>query len=76
MTEIEKKICLWNYVTQWAVCPCSKGHYLHVNNHYFQIYSLKTARPIKEKFHVDPPKEDRKNIYNGPGNVTKMAAMI
>ena len=65
-------------VTQGAVCPCSQGHYeyLHVNNHYFQIYSLKTARPIKAKFHVEPSKEDRKYIYNGPGHVTKMAAMI
>ena len=63
-TAIEKKqtyVCE-NSAIQWAVYACSQCHYLHINDHYFQMCSLKTARPIKAKFHVEPPKNDVK-IY-------------
>ena len=32
--------------------------------------------PINAKFHLEPPWEKRKKVYiNGPGHMTKMAAM-
>ena len=40
-----------------------------------KIFS-ETAWPIKAKFHADPPwKEGTKVYINGPGDMTKMAAM-
>ena len=40
------------------------------------IFSCETARPIKAKFYVEPPWEGGTKIYiNGPGHMTKMAAM-
>ena len=39
------------------------------------IFSESTL-PIKAKFHVEPPVEGGKKVYiNGPGHMTKMAAM-
>ena len=38
------------------------------------IFSPKTARPIKAKFHVEPPWDGGTKVYiNSPGNMTKMA---
>ena len=35
-----------------------------------------TARPIKAKFHVEPPWEVGEKVYiNGPGHMNQMAAM-
>ena len=35
-----------------------------------------TTLPIKAEFHVEPPGEGGKKVYiNGPGHITKMAAM-
>ena len=40
------------------------------------IFSSETARPIKAKFHVEPPWEGGTKVYiNGPGHMTKMAVM-
>ena len=40
------------------------------------IFSSKTAWPIKAKFYVEPPWEGGTKVYiNGPGHMTKMAAM-
>ena len=40
------------------------------------IFSSETALPIKAKFYVEPPWEGGKKVYiNGPGHMTKMAAM-
>ena len=40
------------------------------------IFSSETAWPIKAKFYVEPPWEGGTKVYiNGPGHVTKMAAM-
>ena len=56
--------------------PLSKG-YIHAYNHYFQTFFFsETARPINAKFHAEPPWELGKKVYiNGPGHMTKMAAM-
>ena len=45
--------------------------------HHFQTSSpLKPPRPIKAKFYVEPPWEGGTKVYiNGPGHMTKMAAM-
>ena len=40
------------------------------------IFSSETALPIKAKFYVEPPWEGETKVYtNGPGHMTKMAAM-
>ena len=40
------------------------------------IISSETAWPIKAKFYVEPPWEGGTKVYiNGPGHMTKMAAM-
>ena len=40
------------------------------------VFSSETAWPIKAKFYVEPPKEGGTKVYiNGPGHMTKMAAM-
>ena len=40
------------------------------------IFSSETALPIKAKFYVEPPWEGGAKVYiNGPGHMTKMAAM-
>ena len=42
----------------------------------FQTSSPETAWPIKAKFYVEPPWEGGTKVYiNGPGHMTKMAAM-
>ena len=41
-----------------------------------KIFSSETAWPIKAKLHVEHPKEGGTKVYtNGPGHMTKMAAM-
>ena len=40
------------------------------------IFFSETALPIKAKFYVEPPWEGGTKVYiNGPGHMTKMAAM-
>ena len=40
------------------------------------IFSSKTTRPIKAKFYAEPPCEGGTKVcINGPGNMTKVAAM-
>ena len=40
------------------------------------IFSSETAWPIKAKYYVEPPWEGGTKVYiNGPGHMTKMAAM-
>ena len=42
----------------------------------WNIFSSETALPIKAKFYVEPPWEGGTKVYiNGPGHMTKMAAM-
>ena len=41
-----------------------------------KIFSSETAWPIKAKFYMEPPWEGGTKVYiNGPGHMTKMAAM-
>ena len=38
--------------------------------------SSETTGPIKVKFHMEPPLDGETKVYsNGPGHITKMAAM-
>ena len=40
------------------------------------IFSSETAWPINAKFYVEPPWQGGKKVYiNGPGHMTKMAAV-
>ena len=40
------------------------------------VFSSETARPIKAKFYVEPPWEGGTKVcINGPGHMTKLAAM-
>ena len=40
------------------------------------VFSCETASPIKAKFYVEPPWQGGKKVYiNGPGHMTKMAAV-
>ena len=40
------------------------------------VFSSETAQPIKAKFYVEPPWEGGTKVcINGPGHMTKMAAM-
>ena len=41
-----------------------------------KIFSSETTGPIKAKLHVEHPQEGGTKVYiNGPGHMTKMAAM-
>ena len=47
-----------------------------VRPHFSNIFSSETAWQIKAKFYVEPPWEVGTKVYiNGPGHMTKMAAM-
>ena len=47
-----------------------------VRPHFSNIFSSETAWPIKAKFYVELPWEGGTKVYiNGPGHMTKMAAM-
>ena len=58
-----------------------QGHLLtlvqsHSDSTFLNFFSLETARPIDDKFHVDHPWDGGMKICsNGPGHMTKMAAM-
>ena len=52
--------------------PASVHHPFTFSN----IFSSETALPIKAKFYVEPPWEGGTKVcINGPGHMTKMAAM-
>ena len=49
---------------------------LRCNIFKLHFFSLETARPIETKFHADHPWDGGTKICsNGPGHMTKMAAM-
>ena len=60
------------------VYPCSGvlcHHCCHCQQ-CFNIISSKTAWPVKAKFYMEPPWEERTKVYiNSLGHMTKMAAM-
>ena len=48
----------------------------HSDSTFSNFFSLETARPIKAKFHVEPPWDLGTKVYtNGPGHMTNVAAM-
>ena len=56
------------------VYPCSVM--VHRPSTLSNIFSSETAWPIKAKFYVEPPWEGGTKVcINGPGHMTKMAAM-
>ena len=62
------------------VYPCSgvrrRGRCRCCRPPFSNVFSSETARPIKAKFYVEPPWEGGTKVYiNGPGHMTKMAAM-
>ena len=58
-----------------------QGHSLtlvqgHSDSTFSNFFPLETARPFEAKFHVDPPRDGGMKVCsNGPGHMTKMAAM-
>ena len=60
---------------QGVVCPCPGAIYLYMTTIFKHLLHW-TAWPIKAKFYVEPPWEGGTKVYiNGPGHMTKMAAM-
>ena len=59
----------------WIGCPSSSSS-VHRPFTFSNIFSSETAWPIKAKFYVEPPLEGGTKVcINGPGHMTKMAAM-
>ena len=55
-----------------VICPSSSVRPFTFSN----IFSSETAWPIKAKFYMEPSWEGGTKVYiNGPGHMTKMAAM-
>ena len=58
-----------------------QGHSLtlvqgHSDSTFSNFFSLETARPIKDKFHVQPPRgKEIKHCSNGSGHMTNVATM-
>ena len=53
-------------------CPSSVRCLSTISN----VFSSDTAWPIRAKFYMEPPWKGGTNVYiNGPGHITKMAAM-
>ena len=58
------------FIPQGVVYPCPGAIYMYM------IIIVKAAWLIIAKFHAEPPWEGGKKVYiNGPGHMTKMAAM-
>ena len=55
---------------------CRRRHRCCRRPPFSNVFSSETAWPIKDKFYVEPPWEGGTKVYiNGPGHMTKMAAM-
>ena len=58
------------------VYPSSRRPSVRRRPPFSKIFFSETAWPIKAKFYVEPPWEGGTKVYiNGPGHMTKMAAM-
>ena len=58
------------------VYPCSGVRRCRRRPPFSNVFSSETAWPIKAKFYVEPPWEGGTKVcINGPGHMTKMAAM-
>ena len=59
-----------------SVRPSSVVGVRRPSSTFSNIFSSETAWPIKAKFYVEPPWEGGTKVYiDGPGHMTKMAAM-
>ena len=59
-----------------SVRPSSVVRRRRPSSTFSNIFSSETAWPIKAKFYVEPPWEGGMKVcINGPGHMTKMAAM-
>ena len=57
-------------------CRCRCRRRRRCRQQCLKIFSSETAWPIKAKLYVEPPWEGGTKVYiNGPGHMTKMAAM-
>ena len=57
------------------VSPCNCSLYFRTST-ISNVFCSETAWPIKAKLYVDPPWEGGTKVYrNGPGHMTKIAAM-
>ena len=70
LTHLSRRLILWAYrigrPPSSVVCP----------PHSLNIFSSETTRPVKVKFHMELLWNGRTKVYsNGPGHMTKMAAM-
>ena len=55
------------------MCVCM---YVVCLSTFSEIFSSETTGPIEAKIHLEPPWEGGMKVYsNGPGHMTKMAAM-
>ena len=60
----------------WIRRPSSVVRRRRPSSTFSNIFSSETAWPIKAKFYVEPPWEGGTKVcINGPGHMTKMAAM-
>ena len=69
---ISKLVDAFNWMSKWI--------YMNIQNHsdstFSNFFSLETTRSIEAKFHADPPWDGGTKVCsNGPGHMTKMAAM-
>ena len=64
-------------IGELIVYPCSGVRCRRCSRPPFSyVFSSETAWPIKAKFYVEPPWKGGTKVYiNGPGHMTKMAAM-
>ena len=63
-------------IGELIVYPFSGVRRCHCRSQFSNIFSSETAWPIKAKFYVEPPWEGGTKVCkNGPGHMTKMAAM-
>ena len=63
-------------LTPGGCLPLPRG-YIHVHNQLLSNIFSETAWPINAKFYVEPSLEWRTKVYiNGPGHMTKIAAML
>ena len=57
-------------------CRCHRRRRCRRRQQCLNIFSSETALPIKAKLYVEPPWEGGTKVYiNGPGHMTKVAAM-
>ena len=79
---ISKLVDAVNWMSTWIYMNVKgQGHTLilvqgHSDSTFSNFFSWETAKPIEAKFHVEPQWDRGTKVYsNGPGHMTKLAAM-